>query len=303
MGYQKGGTFAHYVSVRDDTQSVFIETPTRDSLIKLATNASLTRDVSVPQRLTPTQKQAIEKESGLIDLRSSCDLIRRDLITQFHQLKIAKEADDPHYHQIKKLQAQIRAKRKQLHNTAKKKVQKDFFKNIGNIIIERNYHGDPITFKPDTTHIQPERKALADLEFKNRDVDGVEDAELVEDRIQSLELRLELHRLHIPPPLTKRIKFGLDVSKTDQTKKDAFLTKSSTGLECPVYLGHSDLYPSAKSFCYTRKDTLQKHFNTHRLLWIFGRSGRQCDFPGYLEVLFTLARYKSHLASCHNISL
>jgi len=44
----------------------------------------------------------------------------------------------------------------------------------------------------------PERKALADLEFKNRDMDPISDAELPEDRICSLEMRLMLYRLEVP---------------------------------------------------------------------------------------------------------
>jgi len=35
MGHKKGGTFAYYVQVRDDTQSTFMETPARDALLKL----------------------------------------------------------------------------------------------------------------------------------------------------------------------------------------------------------------------------------------------------------------------------
>lgn len=44
---------------------------------------------------------------------------------------------------------------------------------------------------------------LADLEFKNRDVDKVSDEELLEDRIRSLELCLTLHCLNVLPALQK----------------------------------------------------------------------------------------------------
>ena len=66
-------------------------------------------------------------------------------------------------------------------------------------------------FEPDTSHIQPERKELADIEFKNRDVDTIEDAELIKDKIRSLELRLRLHRLHVPKALRKRVTFECDI--------------------------------------------------------------------------------------------
>ncbi|CRL23492.1 Protein of unknown function DUF3435 [Penicillium camemberti] len=85
----------------------------------------------------------------------------------------------------------------------------NFFEHVGNHIIDQNYQGIPVEFEPDISHIQPERKVLADLEFKNRDVDTVDDAEPVEDRIRSLELRLELHQRNIPKPLRKRVKFEI----------------------------------------------------------------------------------------------
>ncbi|KAJ5577517.1 uncharacterized protein N7459_006481 [Penicillium hispanicum] len=87
----------------------------------------------------------------------------------------------------------IRAKQKRLHKDVKDQIYHNFFEYIGNCIIDQNYQGIPMEFKPDTSHIQPERRVLADLEFKNRDMDTIDDAELVEDYIRSLELRLELH--------------------------------------------------------------------------------------------------------------
>jgi hypothetical protein len=53
-------------------------------------------------------------------------------------------------------------------------------------------------FNPDLSHIQPERKDLADLEYKNRDIDNLDRITLIEERIRSLELRLQLKKLYIP---------------------------------------------------------------------------------------------------------
>jgi hypothetical protein len=64
MDPKRSGTFAHYyVQVRDDTQSAFTETPARDALLKLSSNASLTRDISAPRDLTDQQKQELELRS------------------------------------------------------------------------------------------------------------------------------------------------------------------------------------------------------------------------------------------------
>jgi hypothetical protein len=70
-----------------------------------------------------------------------------------------------------------------------------------------------------------------DLEFKNRDADTVDDAELLEDRIRSLELRLHLHMLNVPKVLKRRVRVdGYNSEKLFQPME------SETGFECPVCL-------------------------------------------------------------------
>ncbi|CAG8079571.1 unnamed protein product [Penicillium nalgiovense] len=317
MGHRKGGTFASYVSVLDDTQSIYMGTPTRDSLLNLAIHANLKRDASAPHDLSIEQKESLEMDSELRDLRKAHKSLRITLIAEFRHLQKAREANDARWHEYTRLQNKTWARQRKLYRKAKKTARDEFFQNIGNQIIERNHQGNPIIFTPDTSHIQPERRALSRLEFKNRDVDTLSDAELLEDRIQSLELRLKLHSLHVPRTLKKRIKFGQHVSKEAGATEDfrwkypkkagtdggLLPSKSSTGLECPVCLGRNDLHPSARTYPYARKDVLKRHFETHKLPFVFNRDGRQCDYPGCLEVLFTLARYKIHLEDEHNISL
>ena len=101
------------------------------------------------------------------------------------------------------------------------------------------------------------------LEFKNRDVDKIDDAALVEDRIQSLELRLALRSLNVPKALQKRIQFNNPLA--DKPPKYIMLKESENILECPVCLGRSNIHPAAKGYTYARKDTLQRHFKTHKL--------------------------------------
>jgi hypothetical protein len=54
---------------------------------------------------------------------------------------------------------------------AKSDARAEFFREIGNRIIESNHLGEQIKFAPDDSRIQPERIALANFEFQNRDVD------------------------------------------------------------------------------------------------------------------------------------
>lgn len=53
-------------------------------------------------------------------------------------------------------------------------------------------------FRPAVATLTPERKALADLEFKNRNASTISDEELLEDRIKSLEMRLAFYKIRIP---------------------------------------------------------------------------------------------------------
>lgn len=316
MGHQKGGTFAHYISVQDDTQSIFMGTPTRDSLVNLAIHANLKRDPSAPRGLSNEQKNIVEMEGDLQELKSAYESLKGMLVAEFGQLKKAKEINPPRWRECQSLYHKVSNRRRKLQKKAYRAARAQFFKDIGNEIIERNHQGNPITFTPDTSHIQPERRALANLEFKNRDADILSDAEMLEDRIRSLELRLELNRLHIPKALKNQIKFDIpsrsgtkEKTRWKHTEKagaenDTSSVKSSTGLECPVCLGNESLHPLARNYVYARKDVLKRHFETHRLPFIFNRyHGRQCDYPGCMGVLFTLAEYKLHLEDCHLIKL
>ncbi|KAJ8149190.1 hypothetical protein LV165_008185 [Aspergillus fumigatus] len=229
MGHKRSGTFAYYVQVQDDTQSAFMETPARDALIKLATNSSLTRDASAPQDLSDQRKQELEKDPALISLKGKRDMLRAELIALHHQLRNGRGTDL--YREFQRASNKVRLERKKLYRAAKNQEHTEFFENVGNHIIEQNYQGNPISFEPDVSHVVPERKALADLEFKNRDVDKINDAELVEDRIRSLELRLALHNLDVPRALQRRVRF--DGPSVDVIAEFPASPKSETGLECP----------------------------------------------------------------------
>jgi hypothetical protein len=126
-------------------------------------------------------------------------MLRAELIALHHQLRNGRGTDL--YREFQRASNKVRSERKKLYRAAKNQEHTDFFENVGDHIIEQNYQGSPIRFEPDVSHVVPERKALADLEFKNRDVDKINDAELVEDRIRSLELRLALHNLDVPRAL------------------------------------------------------------------------------------------------------
>jgi hypothetical protein len=254
-----------------------------------------------------TEKRGIELDPELVYLKEEAGKLRCALFRDFRLLELARQAGDPRYRQLRNFQTSIRTHRKRLYNSKKRKARKDFFENVGNDIIAANRQGKPITFTADVSHIQPERKELAELEFKNRDTADITAATLLEDRIRSLELRLQLGKLHMPRGLHGKIDFGKsEVDRITSIKIEEPIHidwKSKTGLECPFCIGTPTLDPAARMFIYSRKDSLQRHFESHKLPLFFGPSGRYCDIPGCNFTCPSLNGYKVHLKKHHCISL
>jgi len=61
-----------------------METPARDALLKLSSNASLIQDASAPQELTGQQKQELKKDQEFMSLKWGCKAFRDNLITEYH---------------------------------------------------------------------------------------------------------------------------------------------------------------------------------------------------------------------------
>lgn len=153
MGHIYGRTFAHYISIMDDTQSIFIETSARKSLLSVATYTSIMRNLSAPQQSTDAQKNTIELNTQIADWENKCRRLRTDSIVQFGRLKAANELGDPRSKQLQKLQNQIKSRRKRLCDAARRDRHADFFPEIGNRIIESNQRGEHLTFTPDDSRI------------------------------------------------------------------------------------------------------------------------------------------------------
>ncbi|PYH94478.1 hypothetical protein BO71DRAFT_475974 [Aspergillus ellipticus CBS 707.79] len=95
MGHRQGRTFAHYVSVTNDTQSLFMETPARTALLSLATHTSITRDPSAPQDLTDEQKKAMHSIPEVRELTEKREELQADILKIHGNLNFAKESCDP----------------------------------------------------------------------------------------------------------------------------------------------------------------------------------------------------------------
>ncbi|KAJ5372453.1 hypothetical protein N7517_004459 [Penicillium concentricum] len=270
-----------------------METPARDALLRLACN----------------QKKAIELDPNLERLKEAASSIRGALLKKFRRLDIAKMAGDERYQELRRLQAATKTHRKRLFEATRKKKRREFFEDIGNRIIEGNHEGNPITFNLDLSYMQPERRALTELEFKKRDTDGLDTAILIEDRIRSLELRLQLNELHVPGGLHKKLDFrnierklaSVNIEETKETSSRYW--KSQTGLEYPFCLGCSNLNPAARHYSYSRKDSLSRHFKTHQLPSFFAKPGRPCDIPSCATISVSLPGYLLHLNKCHKLWL
>jgi uncharacterized protein DUF3435 len=298
MGHIRGDVFRYYVNqiVDVDTQSMFLETPSRDALIKLSSHSSLTRDPSAPQCPSDKKMESVKNDPELLGLMNRQKALRDDLISRFHRICLA-EGTSAHTEYLG-LQRKVRAKQKQLEKRAAGETYKEFFDNVGNQIIEANFLGKPLCFDPQHSTVLPERRVLADLEFKNRDASAVSDDELWQDRIRSLEMRLELYRIQVPRFLHGHVRTDIAVNLGFP---NPFPQQSINGLQCPYCLGKEDYHPLARQYEYRRKDILISHFQRHERMDF--SEGRTCNFPNCEEKLTSLTQFKSHQASVHHIYL
>lgn len=70
MGQTRGDVFRYDVNqIVDVDTSIFLETPSRDALIKLSSNSGLTRDPSAPQELSQEQRDPIAKDPELLEVQ------------------------------------------------------------------------------------------------------------------------------------------------------------------------------------------------------------------------------------------
>ncbi|KAI9037217.1 uncharacterized protein KD926_000723 [Aspergillus affinis] len=244
MGHRQGRTFAHYVSVTNDTQSLFMETPARTTLLSLATHASITRDPSAPQDLTDEQKKAIHSIPEVRELTEKREELQADILKTHGDLNLAKESCDPRFAESAVLLAKLKWQRQKARASMLQEARVNFFRQIGNQIIEKNRLGEKVFYEPDTSRIQPERLQLAELEFKNRDVDQIDPDDLAEDRIRSLELRLQLIQIYSPMKAStvKAIQRQneLKEQREEKQKRREVKEDSSEVLQCPICLGGGD---------------------------------------------------------------
>ena len=118
IGHKRNGTFVYYIQVQNNTQSTFLEMSSRNTLIKLSTNTSLTQDASASQKLSPQLKQNLEKDPELTSLQYKHNLLRVQLISKYYQLY--KNRKTNLYKNFKKVQNKIRAKKKKILYICKK---------------------------------------------------------------------------------------------------------------------------------------------------------------------------------------
>ncbi|EAS29980.2 FluG domain-containing protein [Coccidioides immitis RS] len=296
MGHARAGVFQYYVNQRVDTdiQSMFLETPTQDALVKLSTNSSLTRDPSAPQELSNKQKAEVENNVKLEALKKKRLIAKAELIADYG--KICNVNNPEKRAEYEHLCKRIRATRKKLRREAFREVHANFFQTIGDKIIEQNYHGQSTVFEPDTSSISAERKELAALEFKNQDATYISDQELVEDRIRSLELRLRLHSLTIPKPLAAKVV----ACKSAEKSLDP---QSFTGLECPICLGFEDYNTISRTYRFANCYVLNSHIDDVHGGISFS-AGWCCNYPpGCGVLLHSMAQLKCHAVKAHRTQL
>ncbi|GBF64107.1 hypothetical protein TMEN_6779 [Trichophyton mentagrophytes] len=305
IGYIAGSsTFQSYINkhINCDVQSTFLGTATRDALIKLSTNSSLTLDPAAPQGLSDKQKENIRNHPKFLKIEEERIQYRDDLIAEYSMISKVTNNEKRQYY--RKLYSNSRSTLQKLHKKAATDTYKAYFANIGNVIIEKNYHGETISFDPNTSSILPERRDLAAVKYKNRDASNVTDEEMVEDHIRSLEVRRILSRSAMPPYLTSTPSLTSSSKvKPPPNRVTGLESEQLIGFECPECLGYFNNHPSVRKFRFATPYSLRDHFTIQHLERMDFTKPIPCGFPSYGSLLNSKINYCSHTTKVHGTKL
>ncbi|OJD22769.1 hypothetical protein ACJ73_05881 [Blastomyces percursus] len=243
-------------------------------MIKLSTNSSITRDPTAPHGRTPAQRRSVERDPNLMALERDRIEFRDALIAEYGTL--SKIKDMTILQDYRQRCNKIRTTRRRLLKETGDKAYKDHFENIGDIIIEMNYSGEGCPYDPDTSSILPERKALAAIEFKNRDVNTVRRA-------------CGRHLASRPKALAEEI-----------LSNDKW---SPCGLECPLCLNNDSFHPQAQQFSHCNKYVLKRLVEKTHLQHVDFSKAIRCSYLDCGKLLTSAEQSLCHFTTAHGTQL
>ena len=314
----------HYLNqiVTTDTLACFLETPSREGIMRLASHMSLTRDVNSPTALSQSQIDEIRADPVLCAAKDDRDVLRGKLVKEYRHLKVAKEADPSGYTQYKQLQRDAKAVDMKLRRKALTKVRDRFFASAGARYIEQqNAPSCGVSDKLSASTNEAltatnlslpefellERNVVRELLFETAMGSQKQDGRGGVSRISLPDVVRALRALCLRagrPSKPSEIHFEcLDEEEIrhDERFPDTYPIVVP-GTICLFCLGNPTLTWTARTYSYARRSSLARHVQQHHLR--YQRPDFLCPHPACSAEGVRLQHgqhFKNHAQTVHNV--
>jgi len=298
MGHSRAEIYdKYYINqvVGTDTQSAYLGTPSKDTLINLAGHMNLTRD---PEALSsiPSHQRAVKFDPEVQRLEDERVQCRADIMAKFGSIKaaIGTALHDDYCTTL----ADLRCGKEQVRRLTFDKDWESYFNNSSIRHIDEQRRGIASTYTEVTpTFIFEERERLAVLLCQNRDVTEMSEHEVYENRLSALRDMISLCGRREASRQAPRQAYE-EITHEDP---DLFPI-SCPGTQCLFCLGEASLCHSARTFSFSRRDALIRHTNGHLRTRNWSKNP-DCPHPVCEAKLDSDMHFKNHAAVIHNIEL
>ena len=280
--------------------------PTEDSLIKLFTHMSMTRDPNAAQDMVPDEiRRQLAPNSDIMELEQTRDQLKKG------KYRIRRTE---HEQEVRRLSELIRTKRAKRDKALRQKYRQYYFYNEPTWEIERQFLGqveEDCTVRsaaPAITLQIPERARLADLLCHQPDNMGFD--EFYKLRIQAAELMVALcDKKETAKRRQIRMAAHADVPvKVESPATDKFPLLMDKE-QCPRCIGDESISMEERTFRYCRPWVRDNHFDSHHLSTMkdLEKEGLIfCDHPkckGEGLKLKSYETFRNHVQLVHGVNL
>ena len=304
----------HYLNqiISTDTLACFLRMPSREGLMRLAGQMSLTQDADAPTSLSEKQKQDILADPALQAARASCDLARSQLLTNCKRLKDAREADPKGMKGYVKLQNAAKALHNRLQSDKLKSLRAEFFATAGARYIEEQCQDGRVS--PSGSALTPlshsrvfdieERNLLPSIIFgppESKQPAGNDDHARLAEVVRVLASLCR--RCSRPSGRADTVYEPLseEEMRHDEQTVDTFPILVP-GTVCLFCLGDSSLPSHARTYAYARRSSLARHVERLHLRHV--HAPFLCPHPYCTEQGTKMQdgmHFKNHAATTHNV--
>lgn len=156
-----------------DTQSAYLETSSRNALVRLASHMSLTRDPRAMAAIRQSLKMHVQHDDSEVrELEEKARTLKANITGRFGMIKCA--VGTTLYDDYQNTLADLRRRKKQVERETFESTWDEYFKRVGCEEIDRQRRGQKSTYtEPRPVFPFEERAQLADWLWRNADVDKV----------------------------------------------------------------------------------------------------------------------------------